>query len=293
MTNEGYSHKKNTLGYMEVYPKPTVQMLESHYRDKYYQNSLGSYEFSYSKDELSFFQNQAKLCEETISRYTARGKTLLDIGCGEGFFSQYFLNKGWTIKCVDFSSNGLERNNPDVLPFFEQANVLTYLDREDVISFQPCLINLDNVLEHVLEPVELLKKIKRIMSKNAIARIEVPNDFSAFQKLLVKTGCTKETWVDPLEHLSYFNKDSLVNLFEYVGFQILSLQADYPIEQFLLNEHSNYWKNGALGKAAHISRVVCTNYLAEKNISRFVDYGEAAADLEFGRVLTAYVRLAS
>jgi len=91
------------------------------------------------------------------------------------------------------------------------------------ISFQSCLVNLDNVLEHVLEPVELLKKVKRVMSKNAIARIEVPNDFSAFQKLLVEAGCTKETWVNPPEHLSYFNKASLVNLFDDVGFKILSL----------------------------------------------------------------------
>jgi len=60
MENEGYSLKKNALGYMEVYPKPTVQMLESHYRDKYYQNSLGSYESSYTQDELSFFSKPSK-----------------------------------------------------------------------------------------------------------------------------------------------------------------------------------------------------------------------------------------
>ena len=51
----------------------------------------------------------------------------------------------------------------------------------------------------------------------------------------------------------------------------------------------NYWKNRALGKAAHLTRVVVTNYLSEINLNRLIDYREAAADLEFGRVLTAYV----
>jgi len=77
-----------------------------------------------------------------------------------------------------------------------------------------------------------------------------------------------------------------------VGLEIVSLQADYPIEQFLLNENSNYWKDKSLGKAAHKVRVTCENYLAEKNIERFIDYCEAAADLEFGRGLIAYVKLA-
>jgi len=69
------------------------------------------------------------------------------------------------------------------------------------------------------------------------------------------------------------------------------MQADYPIEQLLLNDHSNYWKNKSLGKSAHKTRVICTNFLIEKNIQRFIDYSEAAADLEFGRLLTAYVKL--
>ena len=154
------------------------------------------------------------------------------------------------------------------------------------------LLNLDNVLEHVLYPVDLLNSMMRIMTKNTVARIEVPNDFSAFQQLLTNSGCTSETWVSPPEHLSYFNRDGLVNLFKSVGLKVVSLQADYPIEQFLLNENSNYWNDRALGKAAHSTRVTCTNYLIEKNILRFIDYAEAAADLEFGRILTAYVQLA-
>lgn len=78
-------------------------------------------------------------------------------------------------------------------------------------------------------------------------------------------------------------------ILESEKFKLLSIQADFPIELFLINENSNYWKDQSLGKAAHESRVTITNYLARTNIRRLVDYQEAAADLEFGRLLTAYV----
>ena len=81
-------------------------------------------------------------------------------------------------------------------------------------------------------------------------------------------------------------------LVENQGFEIVSLQADFPIEQFLINEHSNYWKNKELGKAAHRTRVKVTNYLANIGLNRLIDYQEASAELEFGRSLTAYVRVA-
>ena len=52
-----------------------------------------------------------------------------------------------------------------------------------------------------------------------------------------------------------------------------------------------FYLNRSLGKKAHFTRVVVTNYLADINIDRMIDYREAAADLEFGRQLTAYVAL--
>ena len=102
---------------------------------------------------------------------------------------------------------------------------------------------------------------------------------------------TKETWVCPPEHLSYFNNESLKKLLKIEGFNLLSLQADYPIEQFLLNKITNYWDDRSLGKSAHFSRVIVTNYMADISIERMIDYREAAADLEFGRSLIVYFTL--
>ena len=290
MTTE-YHLKKAHLGYVEVHPKPSLEVLEEHYQKKYFQQGLGSYSLDYTAAELEYFTNQARICDATINRYFHCGTSLLDIGCGEGFFSSYFHKHGWDVSCIDFSEAGLTRQNPHLLPFFRRGDIIQSLDQFAENASEYGLLNLDNVLEHVLDPIQLLESMVRLMGTESLARIDVPNDFSAFQNLLTTSGCTDETWVAPPEHLSYFNKTSLVNVVESVGLEVVSLQADYPIEQFLLNENSNYWKNRDLGKAAHYTRVACSNYLVEQNIDRLIDYSEAAADLEFGRTLTAYVRL--
>ena len=291
--NDKYKVIKNKLGFFEVSPKPTIEELENHYSEKYYQvqpNSL-TYTESYTDSEIRSFDVEAELCEETINRQNLVEKTLLDVGCGEGFFANYFYKKGWEIHCVDFSKDGVERHNKELLEFFEQADILPYLQEKAKENCTYGLINLDNVLEHVLEPYELLLALKKLMNKNSIARIEVPNDFSAFQQMLLDKEITTETWVAPPEHLSYFNRDGFLSILEHAGLELISLQAGFPIELFLLNQHSNYWKNPEVGKAAHFSRVDCTNYLADMSISKFVDFKEVSADLEFGRQFTAYLKL--
>jgi hypothetical protein len=291
MTNK-YSLKKHALGFYEVHPKPSLTELSEHYAQKYYQESHGSYELNYSNEELRYFDVCGEIALATIHKYQASiTPNLLDLGCGEGFFGNVFSKANWKTTLVDFSDDGLRRHNPSLLGHFTQSDLFSYIGEncKEIESFG--LINLDNVLEHVLDPIGLLGILKSNMHPSSLLRVEVPNDFSSFQDLLVKLGCTGETWVGPPEHLSYFNNTSLKAVLENQGFEMVSLQADYPIEQFLVNEHSNYWKNRKLGKGAHLTRVLVTNFLARKSLDRLIDYQEAAADLEFGRVLTAYVRI--
>ena len=289
-----FSIIKHPLGFFEVHPKPLTSELSEYYAKKYYQGSNGSYAYSYSEDELQYFKVSAKIALRTIYRFvTPKTFKLLDLGCGEGFFADLFCREGWKPSLVDFSDDGLKRHNPALLKNFVQSDVIKYTEeaKKHLKTFD--VINLDNVLEHVIDPIRLLRNLKSNMSDSTILRIEVPNDFSSFQSLLTNLNCTEETWISPPEHLSYFNTNSLKALLDNQGFALLSLQADFPIEQFLINKHSNYCKNRDFGKGAHLTRVIVTNYLADKNIDRMIDYQEAAADLEFGRLLTAYVRVAS
>ena len=290
---ENFTLVKHPIGFYEVNPKPSSNELSEYYAKKYYQQCSGQYAHKYSKEELRYFKVCAEIALKTVRKFSAPKKlNLLDLGCGEGFFADFFCKEGFKASLVDFSDDGLRRHNPSLLESFIQADIQIYLEseKEKLKTFD--LINLENVLEHVIDPISLLSTLKSNMSSDTILRIVVPNDFSSFQSLLLNLNCTDKTWFSPPEHLSYFNKKSLKSLLDNQRFDLISLQADFPIEQFLINEHSNYWKDRKLGKGAHLTRVIVTNYLAEKSLDRMIDYQEVAADLEFGRSLIAYVRVA-
>jgi 2-polyprenyl-3-methyl-5-hydroxy-6-metoxy-1,4-benzoquinol methylase len=282
-----YTAILNHLSFYEVHPKPTVEDLEKHYREKYYQDGHGLYQTEYSPDELRWFHNLAKVSLETTHQL-GLDKCLLDLGCGEGYFTKAFQSFGWEVTCCDFSDFGIKRHNPDMMRYFTAGNFNQFINAKLAAKASFGLVNLQNVLEHVLNPVELLMDLKALVSAQGAVRIKVPNDFSSFQEELVKSGLTTKTWFTPPEHLSYFNSTSLVNLLEYCGYRLLSLQTTFPIEIFLANEHSHYWLDRTRGKGAQRARIFCENHLIEKSIPDFIKYSEAAAKLSFGRELIAY-----
>jgi len=66
------------------------------------------------------------------------------------------------------------------MPYFEQGDIMSFLQKSSNEELKYGLINLDNVLEHVLEPRELLLSLKSHLSNKTVLRIQVPNDFSKF-----------------------------------------------------------------------------------------------------------------
>ena len=282
-----YTAKLNQLGFYEAQPKPPTEELEKFYRDKYYQDSHGTYASEYLPEEIEYFHNTAKVAFETAKQYKL-DNSLFDLGCGEGFFTKSFHLFHWEVSCCDFSEFGISKHNNDMAQYFMAGDLYELLQKHKSINKTYGLINLQNVLEHVIDPIALLKDLRPLFSKNSALRVRVPNDYSDFQSVLLENGYTHNTWFSPPDHLSYFNKDGLLNALEHCGYRVLSLQADFPIELFLANKHSNYWKDRTLGKGAHLTRVFCENHLIGKNITDYIHYSEAAAKLGFGRELIAY-----
>ena len=276
------------LGFVEALPKPTKNELHDHYREKYYQQSSGSYSAEYTPQELSYFCNVARVAER-VSSNLGLHRSLLDLGCGEGFFVAEFFRASWDVDCCDFSEHGLRTHNPNLLPFFQPGDLFEKINQYVESGSTFGLVNMQKVLEHVLDPVELLKTIKALLvPNNSCLRIRVPNDYSKFQEKLVENGFVSNTWFAPPEHLSYFNRASLVNILTYTGYTIKSLQADFPIELFLVNPNSNYWKDRQLGKGAHHTRVFCKNFLIDSDIDAYINYSEAAGQLGWGRELIVF-----
>jgi 2-polyprenyl-3-methyl-5-hydroxy-6-metoxy-1,4-benzoquinol methylase len=193
------------------------------------------------------------------------------------------------VTTCDYSSYGIKQQNPELLGTFEKGSLIDSIeecvDREECFSF----INLQNVLEHVINPEALLIRLKEIVSSNGLIRIQVPNDYSSFQKLLLEKGQTKETWFAPPEHLHYFTIESLKKLAKKLGYSICQTMTDFPIELFLLNESSNYTKDRSVGKYAYQSKVQVNNFISSKGCEQAVNFFSSCAEVDLGRNIILYI----
>ncbi len=281
---------KNETGYISALPLPTEAELAQFYENKYFQNEKGNYCKSYLDEEKLYFENESIIAEYIFKNsFQGENRSLLDLGCGEGFFSKYFFSNGWNVTTCDYSSYGIEQQNSELLETFEQGSLIDSIEecinREESFSF----INLQNVLEHVINPESLLIKLKEIVSSGGLIRIQVPNDYSSFQKLLLEKNLTKETWFAPPEHLHYFSIDSLKQLVAQLGYSVREIMTDFPIELFLLNESSNYAKDRGVGKYAYQSKIAANNFIFSKGCEQYVKFFSSCAEIDFGRNIILYI----
>lgn len=291
MSTTTYQLVKNPLGMFSVAPMPSKATLDQFYKEKYYQAEMSSYQSEYSLDELTYFLSEVEssiaICQ-SLSPLPEQPR-LLDVGCGEGFFAAQCHKQGWHVHLCDYSQYGLQHHNPQLMAFFEQGDVLQTL--EGLIAQQRKfeLINLKNVLEHVIDPQALMTVLTQLLAVNGAIRIEVPNDYSAFQSLLQQHNKTDNTWFCPPEHLHYFNKDSLKAFVANCGLRLAFMTGDFPIEMYLANDFSNYAQDRSRGKQAHLSRVMINNYVFTQGVDKHVEYLRCMAEVGLSRNLTVYV----
>lgn len=227
--------KKHSLGFWEIASKPTSLELEKYYADKYYQQAQGSYELEYTEEELSYFQAKLEQRLAVLQRHLGpdcREKArLLDVGCGEGFALAFFREHGWSVKGFDFSSAGVVSKNVDCLEILETGNVFALLEAE--ISAGNCydVVWLQNVLEHVIDPLYLLESLRSLVTPDGLAVVTVPNDCSITQIAALKNKhIDSPFWVLPPDHLTYFNRNSLENAANKTGWNCLDVLADCPVD---------------------------------------------------------------
>lgn len=283
---------KHELGYYEISNKPTEEELDNFYSNLLYQDpekSTSSYSINYSNDEVEYIENKSRKIYNVVK--DSPTKKLLDVGCGEGYVSRYFLDLQYEVKCLDYSSYGVETHNSSVLEYFIKGDVFKNLDTIIANREKYGIVILNNVIEHVLDPIKILNKIKVLLDKDGILVITAPNDFSNLQSYLLKNEHISEmNWVAPPMHLSYFTLTSLSNLVKYCGYSIYNYYAEYPIDFDLLVNHTNYVNNKDIGKDSHLKRLRVDNFLCSQSISNTNKYYKCLADLNAGRDIVMFVK---
>lgn len=145
---------------------------------------------------------QKRLREIKVLR-KANGK-LLDIGCGFGFFLDKAKKKGFETYGLDISQYAISKVNKNHHVVVLDVSQKKFPFKNNFFD----AITLDHVLEHVPNPVFVLKEIRRILKPKGLLFIEVP---------------IRSRWPTHKTHVSYFNKISLSFILENLNFKIVKI----------------------------------------------------------------------
>ncbi len=230
-------YKCSDCGYIFNNPRPVSQEIM-----KFYSQSA-KYDF-WMKDEKPWDLMWLRRLKK-IRRYKKTG-TLLDIGGGIGQFL-YFAKDYFRIKGTEVSKSAIkiakEKYNIELIP--------GEIEDIDFDNSKFDVITLFHVLEHVPNPSAVIEKCKRLLEKQGIIIIAVPNDIFSLRaiarNLLAtfkigrfrrrgKFGLPKITLDGSIDeiHLSHFTTSTLKILLSRKGFTIIETSLDpyYIIKKY-------------------------------------------------------------
>jgi 2-polyprenyl-3-methyl-5-hydroxy-6-metoxy-1,4-benzoquinol methylase len=141
---------------------------------------------------------------------------LLDFGCGAGLFLRQMHNRGWQVAGLDFSEKVVQQ----VREKLKLPVLLGTLPHPDLPPESFDLVTLWHSLEHVHQPLEVLREVNRLLVPGGKVLVAVPNIDS------VPFRWFGSSWygLDLPRHLTHFTPTTLRNILYRAGFQFEAMQ---------------------------------------------------------------------
>lgn len=160
----------------------------------------------------------------------------LDVGCGDGSLIFKARDKYNEVFGIDLSPSRIERAKKTVAEKFPNDGGVHFsvCNINEKFDFSACMFDVVTsiaVIEHVFEPYFAVSEIHRILKKDGIFIVNVPNIaylrhriYLAFGKLPVTSTSInwKEVGWDG-GHLHYFTKNTFCKLLQECGFEIIKV----------------------------------------------------------------------
>ena len=180
---------------------------QAFYPDEYYGE-----EQRYSGFLAAFLNGLTRFRLRVLSGHLDGTGRVLDVGCGQGGLLDYLRARGFTTTGIEVS---------DAAAFHARKVLgLDILVGEESIAEVPTasqdLVVLWHVLEHVSDPAALLQHIRRVMSREGVLLLGVPNAGS------IEAKACRAGWfhLDVPRHLLHFDRQNLEQLLKANGLKI-------------------------------------------------------------------------
>ena len=150
-----------------------------------------------------------------LKPYIRNKKKLFELGSGEGFILEFFEKEGLEVFGLEPSKINLKIINKKL----NHSKVQTGSSK-DLKNIQDTfdIIVLSHVLEHLKSCRDVFIELKRILSKNGILFIDVPNCIN-YQEL--------QNSINTQPHTFHFSKKSLNELANSCGFKVIKSEIYY------------------------------------------------------------------
>ena len=279
------------FGFLQVRPTPSPEEITAYYTKEFYSTSYGSLNNSAIEVQVAdkdfHDAHREDICAniESVSGREISGLDVLDVGCGWAQTLLYMRQRG--ARCFGFDpapsaveyalSQGLDVRRAGM------ENLMVFPDRRfDVVM-------LLNVLEHLADPVDVMRQIKSdLLKPGGVLVVEVPNEFNAFQVCGQRVHRLPEWWVSPPAHLNYFSNDTITALLRGTGFSVEHTESAFPMELFLLFGE-NYVQDREIGKRCHQQRMAFERNLRDQGRGDVLrEFYASLARQNLGRQIIAF-----
>lgn len=168
--------------------------------------------------------------EEILGFIPRDAARILEVGCGEGHFGRR-LKEGtqrevWGVEVVAAAARVAEQRLDKVLC----GDIAALIDDLPARYFDVVVFN--DVLEHLVDPYDVLARIKRHLSERGVVVSSIPNIryFPTLYALLVHRRWEyEESGILDRTHLRFFTIKSIREMYERLGYQVVRHQGINPM----------------------------------------------------------------
>jgi 2-polyprenyl-3-methyl-5-hydroxy-6-metoxy-1,4-benzoquinol methylase len=158
--------------------------------------------------------------------------TVLEIGCGGGNFGYRLKQRGarevWGVEIVEAAGQKAQKLLDKVLI----GDIAAVIDQLPEAYFDFIVFN--DVLEHMVDPYDVLNRIKAKISPNGVVVSSIPNIryYWTFRELLVYGEWEyEESGILDSTHLRFFTAKSILKMYDRLGYEVLRHEGINPITQ--------------------------------------------------------------
>jgi SAM-dependent methyltransferase len=155
-----------------------------------------------------------------VERIRGRGR-LLEIGVGHGGFLHHAVTQGWEATGVELSRYAAAY----VKERYGLSVVCGSIESADLPKGAFDMVHLSHVVEHLLDPVSTLERIRTLLSPTGVLAIEVPNELENLHVRLQRAVGAVRPYPVRCTHITFFTPRTLRRLLERVGYRVPHLKT--------------------------------------------------------------------